>query len=46
MTISLPSVATACDGTNVSDKSPTVVATSVLHDVGIVSPINLSKVTD
>ena len=46
MTITLPSLATAYDRTGVSDRSANVLATSVLHDVGIRSPINLSKVID
>ena len=44
MTIALPSLAIACDRTGVSDRSANVLAISVLHDVGIGSPINLSKV--
>ena len=46
MTIALPSLATACNQSGVSDRSAAAVATSVLHNVGIVSPINLSQVTD
>ena len=46
MTIALSSLATACDGTGVSDRSAAVLKTLILHDVGIVSPINLSKVID
>ena len=46
MTITLLSLATACDRTGVSDRSANVLATSVMHDVVIRSPINLSKVID
>lgn len=46
MTISLPSLAKACDRTGVSDRSAAVLATSVLHDLGVVSPIDRSKVID
>jgi hypothetical protein len=46
MTISLPSLAKACDRTGVSDRSAAVLATSVLHDLGLVSPIDRSKVID
>ena len=46
MTIALPSLATACDRTKVSNSLAAVFETSVLPDVGIVSPINLRKVID
>jgi len=46
MTMSLPSLAKACDRTGVSDRSAAVLATSVLHDLGLVSPIDRSKVID
>src|SRR6218665_2078978 len=46
MTKSLPSLAKACDRTGVSDRSAAVLATSVPHDLGIVSPIDQSKVID
>jgi len=46
MTISLPSLSKACDRTGVSDRSAAVLATSVLHDRGLVSPIDRSKVID
>ena len=44
MTISQPSLAKACDRTGVSDRSAAVLATSVLHDLGLVSKIDRSKV--
>jgi len=44
MTISLPSL--ACDRTGVSDRPAAVLATSVLHDLGVLSPIDRSKVID
>uniref|UniRef100_UPI00358F8643 uncharacterized protein n=1 Tax=Myxine glutinosa TaxID=7769 RepID=UPI00358F8643 len=46
MTISLPSLAKACDRTGVSDRSATKLATSVLHDLGVVSPKDRSKIID
>ena len=46
MTLSLPSLAKASDRTGVSDRSAAVIATSVLHDVGIVSPTNTTDVID
>src|SRR6218665_1890337 len=46
MTKSLPSLAKACDQTGVSDRSAAVLATSVLHDLGLVSPVDRSKVID
>ena len=46
MTIALPSLAKAWDRTGVSDRSAAVLATSVLHDLGLVSPIDRSKVID
>src|SRR6218665_927414 len=39
MTKSLPSFAKACDRTGVSDRSAAILATSVHHDLGLVSPI-------
>src|SRR6218665_890959 len=46
MTKSLPSLAKACDRTGVSDRSAAVLATLVQHDLGLVSPIDRSKVID
>ena len=46
LTTSLPSLAQACDKTGVSDRSAAVIATSILHDIGIVSPIKLTEVID
>lgn len=46
MTISLPSLAKACDRTGVSDRSAAILATSVLNDLGVVSSIDRSKVID
>jgi len=46
MTVSLPSRTKACDRTGVSDRLAAVLATSVLHDLGVVSPIDRSKVID
>ena len=43
MTIVLPSLATAYNWEGVSHSSAAVLATLVLHDVGIVLPINQSK---
>jgi len=46
MTISLPSLPKACDPTGVLDRSAAVLATSVLHDLGLVSLLDRSKVID
>src|SRR6218665_1646400 len=46
MTKSLLSLAKTCDWTGVSDRSAAVLATSVHHDLGLVSPIDQSKVID
>uniref|UniRef100_UPI00358EBD2F uncharacterized protein n=1 Tax=Myxine glutinosa TaxID=7769 RepID=UPI00358EBD2F len=46
MTISLPSLAKACDRTGVSDRSAAILASSVLHDLGVVSPKHRSKIID
>jgi len=45
-TISLPSLAKACDRTEVAGRSAAVLATSVLHDLGLMSPIDRSTVID
>jgi len=46
MTISLPSLAKAWDRTGVSDRSAAVLATSVMHYLGLVSLLDRSKVFD
>jgi hypothetical protein len=46
MTVHLPSLAQACDRTGVSDRSAAIIASSVLKDLGIVSPADSSKVID
>ena len=46
MAITLPSLSTAYDQAEVFDRSAAVMATSVLDNVGIVSPIILSKMID
>lgn len=46
MRISLPNLAVACDRTGVSDRSAAIIASSVLHDIGIVSKDTQSKVID
>lgn len=46
MTVRLPSLAKACDRTGVSDRSAAIIATSVLQDLGVVSPKDTSKIID
>lgn len=46
MTVRLPSLAKACDRTGVSDRAAAIIASSVLQDMGIVSPNDTSKVID
>jgi len=46
MRISLLFLAKACDRTGVSDRSAAVLATSVLNDLGLVPPLDRSKVID
>jgi len=46
MTIFLPSLAKACVRTGVSDRSAAVLATSALHDLGLVSLLDRSKVIE
>ena len=46
LTSSLPSLAQACDRNGVSDRLAAVIATSILHNIGIVSPIKLTEVID
>lgn len=44
--LNLPSLALACDRTGVSDRAAAIIASSVLKDVGIISPNNTSSVID
>ena len=46
MTLRLPSLAKACDRTGVSDRAAAIIASSVLQNMGIVSPNDTSKVID
>src|SRR6218665_635212 len=46
MTKYLPSLAKACNRTGVSDRSAAVLATSVQRDLGLMLPIDRSKVID
>ena len=46
MTITIPSHAKAFDRVGVSDRSAAILATSVLHDLGVASPIDRCKVID
>jgi len=43
VTTSLPLLTIACDWTGVSDRLAAILATSVLHDLAVVSPIDQSK---
>lgn len=44
--LNLPSLALACDRTGVSDRAAAIIASSVLKDVGIISPNDPSRVID
>jgi len=46
MTITLPSLAKACDRTGVSDRAAAMIASAVLQDMGIISPEDRSKIID
>lgn len=46
MRIKLPSVASICDRTGVSDRAAATIASAVLQDVGIISTSDMSKVID
>jgi hypothetical protein len=42
----LPSLAAACDRTGISDRSGAFIASCVLHDFGLISPENTTKIID
>ncbi len=46
MTVSLPSLSKACDRAGVLDRAAAILATSVLHDLGLVTLIDRSKIID
>lgn len=46
MRVKLPTVASACDRTGVSDRAAAAIASAVLKDVGIITEDNKSKVID
>ena len=46
MRVKLPSLASICDRTGVSDRTAAAIASAVLEDIGLITPLDNSKVID